>query len=292
MSNSPLVARLRAARRQTKVLLQHPSNRGYRMRTAWGFGRYLVNGPRGRATTVKFAQHSLVLARRGGDSSARPVFARLPDWPEMVIWQQFLRDGELFVDVGANVGLYTLLALECGCSVVALEPASDMVRRVNEHLLLNSIDPSRVEVHQVAAMGEPGMVDLSGPDPNRRSVVPGQGTVVAVRLDSLVGDRRVRGLKIDVEGNERRVLEGATALLSQPSLEMLQLEWNNTSEAALGEDREAVAVLLRRYGFQLFRPLAEGGAIRYDGVVPGYGADVFAARGGAVDVLNGHRRTA
>lgn len=220
----------------------------------------------------------------------RPVFARLPDWPEMLIWQQFLREGDTFVDVGANVGLYTLVALECGCSVIALEPAADMVLRVNEHLQLNSIDPSRVEVHQVAAMGEAGTVKLDGPDANRRSVVPGHGTVTAVRLDSLVGDRTVRGLKIDVEGNERLVLEGGAALLSQPSLEMVQLEWNNSSEAALGEDREPVAVLLRQYGFELFRPLPEGGAIRYDDTVPECGADVFAARGSAVAVLTGQWR--
>jgi FkbM family methyltransferase len=43
----------------------------------------------------------------------------------MQVWRQALRGGGLFLDVGANVGAYTIWAAECGAEVIALEPAAD-----------------------------------------------------------------------------------------------------------------------------------------------------------------------
>ncbi len=253
---------------------------------AWNFLRYLANAARGASTVVPFAERSLLRADRSGDSSVRVVFARLPDFPEMKVWRQFLGEGELFVDVGANVGLYTMLALECGCSVVALEPAPDMVDRVRDHLALNAIDATRIQLVQAAALDRPGTVELAGPDPNRRVAVPGAGGVAAVTLDSVIGDRAVRGMKIDVEGNERLVLEGARSILKRPSLELLQLEWNDASLAALGEERTPLAELLHQHGFVLFRAEPAGVMTRFDtSSPPGFGADVFAARGSAIALL-------
>jgi FkbM family methyltransferase len=198
-----------------------------------------------------------------------------------------LQPDDLFVDVGANVGLYTLLAIESGCDVIALEPAAEMADALRENLRLNGIALNAVSLLQVAAHNERATVHLVGPDANRRSVRTGSGEVPADRLDTLVAGRAVRGLKIDVEGNERLVLEGATSLLQQSSLELVQLEWNDASEAALGENRSMVAALLRGHGYTLFRPVPGSDAHCYAGdAVPGYGADVFAARGAAAQLFS------
>ena len=53
------------------------------------------------------------------------IYANPPDLPEMLVWRRALRDGGLFVDVGANVGTYTIWAAELGAEVIALEPAAD-----------------------------------------------------------------------------------------------------------------------------------------------------------------------
>ena len=141
------------------------------------------------------------------------MFARLPDWPEMVIWREWLRQGDAFLDVGSNVGLYALLAAGRGCAVTAVEPAVDMAQRLRRNLELNSF--ADVTVREVALMNRPGMVNLVGPDPNRRAATSsGVGSLVATTVDELIGDGSLRGMKIDVEGNERLVLEGASRLLA------------------------------------------------------------------------------
>ena len=40
----------------------------------------------------------------------------------MLVWQQALRPGDLFVDVGANIGSYAIWAADLGADVIALEP--------------------------------------------------------------------------------------------------------------------------------------------------------------------------
>ena len=242
---------------------------------------------RGRPTRVTLGPGLAVDAVKGGDSSSTVVFARLPDWPAMAIWSEWLRDGDTFVDVGANVGLYTLLAADRGCRVLAVEPAPDMAMRLRHHIALNG--SADVVVEECALMDKPGRVRMVGPDANRRSAQPGlgEGSVEARTLDELLANVSIRGMKIDVEGNERLVLEGSTAALESGRVELIQLEWNSTSLAALDEDRRPLAELLRAAGFTLFQvedfqlvgPLDE----------PTFGGDVFAARRGAVDCLSAWR---
>jgi hypothetical protein len=95
-----------------------------------------------------------------------------------------------------------------------------------------------------------------------------------VTLDSLIGDRRVAGMKIDVEGFEIDVLRGAVRALAGRRIGLIQIEWNEMSALALGTDRRPVAELLAAHGYRLYRPDA---ACR---LIPdtdqGFGADVFA----------------
>ena len=231
-----------------------------------------------RATRVTLGDAIRVDAMKCGDSSGRVVWARLPDWPAMDIWNRWLAAGDVFVDVGANVGLYTLNAAALGCEVVAVEPAADMVERLQHHIALDGL--SSVRMVRCAAMDRSGSVDLRGPDPNRRvaSAVTDAGDAEATTLDEIIGGDPVRGMKIDVEGNERVVLQGAAGLLANEHLELIQLEWNRTSSGALGENREPVASLLHAHGFELYQVVGNGLVGPFAGCPP-FGDDVFAARG-------------
>jgi FkbM family methyltransferase len=251
--------------------------------------RYEINAMRGRSTVVAFSDGVLINAYKGGNSSSRAVFARLPDWPEMAVWKAWLRPSDTFLDVGANAGLYTLVAAEVGAHVVAVEPADAMVRLLTENVRLN--DFKDVTIHQVALMDREGTVDLHGPDANRQvaSLRAVDGGIAATTVDELVGGQLVRGIKMDVEGNERLVIEGSTRLLADGRVDLIQLEWNDASEAALGEDRAPLASLLSDAGFSLFQFSEDAELMRSDSsVTPPLGRDVFAARGEAVRFLTGY----
>lgn len=138
--------------------------------------------------------------------------------------EAFLRElapASVLVDVGANVGLFTLLAARIGRPVLAVEPHPLNMR----HLLRNVRDNSvaDVEVYPVALSTAPGVVTLRG---------GGQGASVerdwggieatyetlvpATTLDRLLEGRylgRQLLIKVDVEGHEHAVLRGALATL-------------------------------------------------------------------------------
>ena len=100
--------------------------------------------------------------------------------------------------------------------------------------------------------------------------------VMVRTLDDIVAGRCVAGLKIDVEGAERLVLEGANRLLGERRVRLMQLEWNDCSRSLLGEDREPVARLLANCGYELCRPDANGVLVPVHDIA--FGADMFARR--------------
>ncbi len=79
-----------------------------------------------------------------------------------------------------------------------------------------------------------------------------------VTIDSLIGDRAVAGMKVDVEGFEIEVLHGCAGALAQQRIRLIQLEWNAASQAAVGTDRLPVAEFLAQYGYGLHRPDSSG----------------------------------
>jgi FkbM family methyltransferase len=137
---------------------------------------------------------------------------------------QFLRSyikkpGAVFVDIGANSGLYSLCAAlhaGPGARIIAIEPASDVLARLTFNaasaLKAGRIDPSvDLVTLNVAAGDRDGEARLSITDHDvLRSLVHGTGEIVPVRrLDGLLSEHRVDRIdimKIDVEGYEDRVL--------------------------------------------------------------------------------------
>jgi len=211
-------------------------------------------------------------------AATKALYANPPDWPEMVVWQQRTTPGSLFIDVGANVGTYTVLAASLGAEVIAVEPAPDTAALLAENITLNGFDT--VQVVKAAAGRAVGTTRFSQALDTVNHLDPlGPVDVEVVTVDSLVGDRQVAGLKVDVEGFELDVLEGARHALATQRIHLIQLEWNDASREATGVDRRPAAALLRDYGYHLLRP-DSCGRLQPDPDPEGI-ADVFAAPSGS-----------
>jgi FkbM family methyltransferase len=200
------------------------------------------------------------------------VYANPPDYREMKVWRQHLRPGDLFIDVGANIGSYAVWAGELGADVIALEPAADTFSLLAENVQLNN---HRIRAFQAAAGACCGTTRMTrGRDTLNRLDPAGETTVSMVTVDSIIGDRTVAGLKVDVEGFEIDVLCGCVRALSEQRIRLIQLEWNTASLDAVGSTREPVAALLASYGYRLFRPQPDGALAAMKDA--GFGPDVFA----------------
>lgn len=226
-----------------------------------------VQGERGRALAryagwqiwQRTSRRPLTLSLHGGirlrchphsTSASAVLYCRLPDWHEMRFLLDHLRPGDTFVDVGANVGVYTLLAASIpGVRCVAFEPSTESWTRLVENVDMNGL--AEIEVHKAAVGAECGetavtigrdavnrvvggtvvggtVVDTAAPAPTVDRM-PGSapkagGTewVPLTTLDSaLAGVDRVALVKIDVEGMEPAVLRGACEVIRRHSPAML-----------------------------------------------------------------------
>jgi FkbM family methyltransferase len=193
----------------------------------------------------------------------------------MIVWRNSLKSGDLFVDVGANIGSYAIWAADLGAQVIALEPAEDTFE-----LLQRNVDLNRYSIHTIQAAAGPqhGIARFTaGRDDWNRFDPTGGAETEVVTLDSVIGTRSVTGMKVDVEGFEIDVLRGCEQALSEQRIGLIQLEWNSTSHSGLGADRKPVADLLDQHGYRLFRPDRQGVLKPLTDL--GFGPDVFARPG-------------
>lgn len=160
------------------------------------------------------------------DPSVSAVIKDRRDWEPHLssVLHDVLRPGDTFVDVGANVGFHTFLASTIvgpGGVVHAFEPNPENCRLLWLSKRWNGAE--NVEIHPFALDRTPGLrylVTHLGSNggllrDEEAAVRSGLGTFVAAqRLDDAVpGDARL--LKVDVEGAEFAVLEGATEVLAR-----------------------------------------------------------------------------
>lgn len=144
----------------------------------------------------------------------------LPEQGTLRVVEKYLKPGGLFVDVGANVGLFSLLAARIvgpSGKVVAIEPAPAAVQALRATVDANGLG-GIVRVKEFAAGAEQGLGTLSvAQNSTHSSLLPGDAaasTVVATiaplddALDGMLPDM----VKIDVEGFEANVIEGMKAI--------------------------------------------------------------------------------
>lgn len=181
-----------------------------------------------------------------------------------------LEPGNVVVDVGANIGNTALAAASrVGASgrVVAFEPHPRTHAFLLENVALNGA--RQVEVHNAAVGAKAGTVkftSLSADDINR-VLGPGEadsGLTVPVRTldEALAALPRIDLLKIDVEGYERSVLEGASAVLGRT--ECVFYESVESDCAREGYSTADLVDLLASRGFTILRRTRDGAVTRIE----------------------------
>ena len=145
-------------------------------------------------------------------------------------WQALdamMRPGKDAIEVGSNIGTHTVTMERklagMGKRLLAVEPQPVVFQAMCANLALNAL--FNVAAENVACSSEAGTVTFEAPDYRKEANLGGVSMredgigshhVRALRLDDLVPpDFNVGLLKIDVEGFEQKVLDGATATISR-----------------------------------------------------------------------------
>ncbi|MGS2589022.1 FkbM family methyltransferase [Streptomyces hebeiensis] len=209
--------------------------------------------------------------------------------PHMTRWLRTrLRPGDTFVDVGANIGYFSVLAsrlVGADGQVVAVEASPTFHERLSQHLRLNdcrnvralnaAVSDSRKTLTFVLAssanMGANSIVPYDGPAESSFDI---EARPLADLLDP-AEIARARVIKIDVEGAEGAVVRGMAAMLDQlrPDAE-ISVEVTPDRMALLGDSVEELLTTMRSHGFHVYRlandyaPASYPAALRGTPVVP------------------------
>jgi len=190
--------------------------------------------------------------------------------PAACAMQALLRPGDVMIDAGANIGLFTVLAaarVGPHGHVIACEPATATMQLLRENVARN--DFGWVELREVALAEEPGRLEMQVFEPGSgfSSFAPAESArassieVDVTTLDDVAGPllERTRLVKLDVEGAELRALRGAGALLERArpdfivELEPGHLERQGSSVAevkALFDDAGYLGYAISRSGLE------------------------------------------
>ena len=215
-----------------KEIVDHPLNKSHPRATAirylsWNLGRRLL----GDVEYLVPLANQVQLAISNHENYATLVYTqRLWDFQEMSFLLHFLREDDLFVDIGANVGGYTVLASAItGAESLAIEPIPATFQKLRRNVRLNGIE-ARVNCRNVGVGAEHGELKftraLGGLNHVALAHEPDTISVPVETLDALLAGRAPAMVKMDVEGYETNVLRGAGQTIARPELKALVMELN------------------------------------------------------------------
>ncbi|HEX4303165.1 MAG TPA: FkbM family methyltransferase [Rhizomicrobium sp.] len=224
-----------------QFISNHPLRRQQALRGLGAYLKWQIASRLTAETEFAWVDGAKLIARRGMTSVTGNIYCGLYEFTEMAFLLHVLRPGQLFLDIGANIGSFTVLASKvCGARSVSFEPDQDTAKNLRRNIALNGIE-SLVTVEEAALGAEDGVANFSVGRDTVNHVVDDPSVpvrrVVLKRLDGVAAARAPTLIKIDVEGYEEQVLAGAGEILSSPSLLAVQSELNSPAVQQAFESR-------------------------------------------------------
>lgn len=208
---------------------RHPANRGQRLRRvaawiAWQVWERTIRAP----WTVRFGDNLRIRLHPHDFITSGVLYLRLPDWELLPFARRWMATAEgVFVDVGANVGLYSLYVAEAGAKAVGFEPSTVAHGRALDNIARNRLGHA-IRMERMALGDLDGMAFLTTRWGGMNHLVDSGVAekcdggdveeVPVMRLDTLDAVEPlgcVALIKIDVEGHESEVLNGAQTVIER-----------------------------------------------------------------------------
>lgn len=238
--------------RTLSFIANHPLTRDRRLAGFARFAKWQIQSRLHREVEVNWIEGAKLVASNGMTGATGNIYCGLHEFADMAFLLHLLRPDDLFVDVGANIGSYTVLASAVvGAQSIAAEPDPQTMLALRRNIMVNGI-AARARTIEAAIGREAGRTRFtvgldtmnhvaSDSDPQTREV-PVQ------TLDEVLKGLSPTLIKLDVERFEADVLAGARETLQKSSLLAVETE----------ADSEPVVQALVSAGFErmYYEPLS------------------------------------
>jgi FkbM family methyltransferase len=237
--------------------ISHPLNQNHKIEAIirflrWQIGSRIVPGE----IVYHWINGTKFIVRPGETGLTGNIYCGLHEFADMAYVLHVLNPDELFIDIGANVGSYTILA--CGAKKAygyCFEPVPSTFERLLENIRINDLT-DRVALNIGLADREGELTFTDNEDTANHVILDDSSSTNAIKvqvstLDRIIQDRHPQLIKIDVEGFETLVLDGATETLKNPHLHSVIMELNGSGNK-YGFREEDILEKMNDYDFQAY----------------------------------------
>jgi FkbM family methyltransferase len=236
-----------------KSLMAHPFNAGDKMGALLRFAKWQINTRLNPYPVIyPFTEHSKLLMSKGLTGATGNLYSGLHEFYDMGFLLHFLREKDVFVDIGANIGSYTILAsAEINAFSISIEPIPSTFSHLKNNIVVNQIN-HLVTPLNIGLGSKMGSLKFTKSRDTENHIATQDETdtidVEVDTLDNIIAEEQPTLLKIDVEGFETEVLNGAEATLNKSSLKAIIIELNGEGNR-YGYDENAIHQKLLVKGF-------------------------------------------
>lgn len=239
-----------------RFVLNHPFNRGRKIKALFNLFKWQFFSRVYRLPVIyQFTQNSKLIVWKGLNGATGNLYCGLHEFEDMAFLLHLLRPGDLFMDIGANIGSYTILAsAEIGADTIAVEPIPSTFDNLKQNILVNDI-ADKVTALNIGLGSKPDMLRFTSSLDTGNHVSIGEADSILVNVNILdnVAENKIPVLmKVDVEGFESEVLKGANNTLQSPLLKAIIIELNGSGETYGFKDAD-IHTTLTGYGFRVMK---------------------------------------
>ena len=202
----------------------------------------------------QYTENAKLIVRKGLTGATGNLYCGLMEFNDMAFLLHFLRRTDLFIDIGANIGAYTLLASsEIKANSISIEPLEDTFLILMDNIYINNIQDN-VKAYNIGLGSKISKTHFTKSlDTINHVATKNERNTIEVQIDTLdnilINEQCPALIKIDVEGYENEVINGASKTLENNKLKAIIIELNG-SGSRYGFDDENIHLKLLQYGFK------------------------------------------
>lgn len=237
---------------------KHPLARKHRLKAYWRFFHWqMLQLIYPKQRKVSFVGDTFLLVNKGMTGATGNIYCGLHEFEDMSFLLHFLREEDTFIDVGANIGSYTILASGVSkATTVSIEPVPATFHYLKENVAVNKIE-DRTQLWNAAAGANVSTLKFTSTFDTVNHALSKEEEINTAYIevksfplsDMVNGDNSIKLIKIDAEGFETEVLKGMDFLLTQQSLKAIIIELNG-SGGRYGYDENDIHEKLKSNNFK------------------------------------------
>ncbi len=241
-----------------RSVVRHPLNKKQKIRAltrfvTWQIRQYIFPKP----FIKKFTNNTYLVLGGKIKSGTANIYKGLEEFEEMSFLMHVLKRNDYFVDVGANIGTYTILASAAiGAFSTSIEPVESSFQRLMRNIKINNVTYN-VEALNIGIASQRGSLQITtNLDSENYIATKSQENTkkIAVKtLDEVIGNRNPLLIKIDTEGYEGEILRGAKKTLLKDSLLAIIVELMEIHQNRYRDNANSIHKLLVNAGFMAYK---------------------------------------